>query len=127
MYQSNANANITHANAPNAIAVTSMTSKEIADLTGKRHDHVMRDIRSMLDQLALTLELTGPRFGGSYQDSTGRALPMFILPKDLTMTLVSGYNVVMRHRIVTRWETLESYLTAPDIEQPAVPLPEVDT
>lgn len=28
-----------------------MTSREIAELTGKRHDNVMRDIRTMLDDL----------------------------------------------------------------------------
>lgn len=29
-------------------------------------------------------------FGSSYQDITGRTLPMFNLPKDLTITLISG-------------------------------------
>jgi phage regulator Rha-like protein len=28
-----------------------MSSKEIAELTGKRHDHVVRDVRSMLSQI----------------------------------------------------------------------------
>ena len=42
-----------------------------------------------------------------YQDSYGREFPMFALPKDLTITLVSGYDVVRRHAIVTRWLELE--------------------
>lgn len=29
----------------------SMTSKEIAELTGKRHDNVIRDVRKMLDEI----------------------------------------------------------------------------
>lgn len=71
-----------------------MTSREIADLTGKNHFDVLRDIRTMLEQL----EITDSSFAVSYKDSTGRALAAFKLPKDLIITLVSGYSVVMRHR-----------------------------
>lgn len=81
-----------------------MTSKEIAELTGKLHTNVLRDIRAMLQALGQA-ELS---FESSYTDSTGRALPMFALPKDLTLTLVTGYNVVLRNRIVNRWIELES-------------------
>jgi len=84
-------------------APTSMSSREIADLTGKRHDNVMADIRSMLDQLGQT----SPEFSGHLPDSYGRPQAVFHLPKDLTLTLISGYSVPMRHRIVTRWQELE--------------------
>jgi phage regulator Rha-like protein len=49
----------------------------------------LRDIEKML----AALEITDPKLGGSYQDSTGRSLPCFNLPKDLTFTLVLGYDV----------------------------------
>jgi len=80
-----------------------MSSLEIAELTGKRHTHVLRDIRSMLELLGLT----ETRFGSSYTDPTGRTLLCFNLPKDLTFTLVAGYSAPLRHKIVTRWIELE--------------------
>ena len=84
--------------------VRTMTSREIADLTGKRHDNVMADIRKMLSELGLS----SPDFSGEYKDSTGRTLLCFNLPKRETMILVSGYSIPMRARIVDRWEALET-------------------
>lgn len=81
-----------------------MSSREISELTGKEHKHVLKDIRDMLS----ALWKSSAEFSAQYKDSTGRTLPMFNLPKDLTITLVSGYNVTMRHRIVTRWMELEA-------------------
>lgn len=85
------------------IKAVTMTSLEIAELTGKRHDNVIRDIKSMLDGLGLT-HLS---FEGSYKDSTGRALVCFNLPKRETLILVSGYNVELRAKIIDRWQELE--------------------
>lgn len=81
-----------------------MSSLEIAEYTGKDHKHILFDIRGMLIQL----EIDSAGFSAQYKDSTGRALPMFNLPKDLTITLVSGYSAPMRHAIVKRWLELES-------------------
>lgn len=80
-----------------------MSSREIAELTGKAHQDVLRDIRNMLDEL----NQEASSFAGYYIAANGKQNPMFNLPKDLTITLISGYNVTMRHRIVTRWQELE--------------------
>lgn len=95
-----------------------MSSREIAELTGKEPSHVNRDIRAMLDALADDPELDhvreekdALRFEGIYSDSYGRGQPCFNLPKDLTITLVAGYNVKVRHAIVTRWQELEAQQT----------------
>lgn len=81
-----------------------MSSREIAELTGKAHLNVLRDIRNMLDEL----EIDQLKFESMSPDGYGRPQPVFNLPKDLTITLISGYNVTMRHRIVTRWQELEA-------------------
>ncbi|MBD8601487.1 Rha family transcriptional regulator [Pseudomonas sp. CFBP 8771] len=59
-----------------------MSSREIAELTGKRHDHVIRDVRRMLFEL----EINGPKFGDSYLAETRAeraASQPFITPKGL--------------------------------------------
>lgn len=90
-------------NVKNDPGFPAMTSLEIAGLCEKRHDHVCRDIKVMLEQL----NIQSPQIWGEYRDDMGRAYPCFHLPKDLCLTLVSGYNVVLRKRIIDRWLELE--------------------
>ncbi|WP_245269903.1 Rha family transcriptional regulator [Nitrobacter hamburgensis] len=58
-----------------------MSSLEIAGLTGKAHRIVMRDIRSILN--ALKIEPVGgeTRFGSTYLDAKGQVRECFTLPK----------------------------------------------
>jgi phage antirepressor YoqD-like protein len=86
-----------------------MSSLEIAGLCEKRHDHVMADIRNML----LQLEIQSPQFSGDYRDERGRSYPCYHLPRDLCLTLVSGYNVVLRKRVIDRWLELEEAKKSP--------------
>jgi Rha family phage regulatory protein len=84
-----------------------MTSKEIAELTGKRHDHVLRDIKSLQEQVG------GETIFGvsSYLSEQGKELPMYSLDKKQTLLLISGYNALLRLKIINRWEELEQNLT----------------
>ncbi len=76
-----------------------MSSREIAELTGKRHDHVTRYIEVMLAQLGLD----APNFGDNYIDSMNRVSKQYRLSKDLTLTLVTKYDTPRRHAVVRRW------------------------
>lgn len=80
-----------------------MSSREIAEFTQKEHGHVKRDIENMLDQL----EKDVSTFGCTYRDSVGRLQTEYVLNKDLTLTLVSGYSAPMRFAIIKRWQELE--------------------
>ena len=73
--------------------IQTMSSREIAELTGKDHAHVMRDIRNMLE----ALKKDASSFGGIYKDAYGREKPCFNLDRELTMTLVSGYDLSLIH------------------------------
>jgi phage regulator Rha-like protein len=85
-----------------------MSSREIAEHTGKHHHHVLADIRTMLEQL----EIAATEFRLGYLDANGQERTMFNLPKDLTITLVSGYSAPMRFAIVKRWMELEAQAPA---------------
>lgn len=80
-----------------------MSSRDIAKLTDKRHDHVLRDIRSMFE----SLNIQSPHFWGDYKDTRGRVFQECNLPKRETLILVSGYNIQLRAKIIDRWEELE--------------------
>lgn len=81
-----------------------MSSREIADLCVKNHSHVIRDIRTMLDALKDDPELDHVV---ETQDARGYTSEI-ALSKALTITLVTGYDVVRRHMVMKRWMELES-------------------
>lgn len=93
-------------------AQVTMTSREIADLTGKQHKDVLFDIRGLLDSLGLT----SAEFSADLPDAYGRLQPAFLLPKRETLILVSGYSVTMRAKIIDRWQELEAGLV-PQVPQ----------
>lgn len=90
-----------------ALNIAKMSSREIAELTGKEHRNVMRDIRDMLEQL----RAAGGgllNFERTYRDSQNKEQPEFLLPKRECLILVSGYSVLLRTRIIDRWSELEA-------------------
>lgn len=82
---------------------TTMSSREIAELTGKDHSHVLRDIRAMIEALGDDPVLDHVQ---EEKDSRGYTR-VFRLDKELTETLVTGYSIPLRHRVVRRLHELE--------------------
>ncbi|EGC8111962.1 Rha family transcriptional regulator [Salmonella enterica] len=80
-----------------------MSSREIAEYTGKEHKNVKADIVKMLNALGLdTL-----KFQRIYLDTMNREQIEYHLNEELTITLVTGYNVVMRNTVIKEWQRLK--------------------
>jgi phage antirepressor YoqD-like protein len=89
---------------------TTMTSLEIAELTGKEHKNVIRDIRVMLDQLLKD----GAILSHPHEDKDLRGYTTcFHLNRELTDTLLTGYSAAARLKVVRRWHELEGKAAAP--------------
>ncbi len=89
--------------------VQTMTSLEIAELTGKQHKHLMRDIRNMEPAWE---KVQGSRFGLSsrtYQLPNGgtKEVPCYVLTKTECLYIATKFNDEARARLVLRWEELE--------------------
>lgn len=82
-----------------------MSSREIAELTGKQHKDVIRDVRAMRK----ALESDGADLRHLHEIKDGRDYTAeFRLDRLLTETLLTGYSIPLRYRVVTRLSELES-------------------
>ncbi len=81
-----------------------MSSLQIAELTGKRHDAILRDIRNLLEQGVNAHNFVEVE----YTDKKGESRPCFQLSKAGCLILASGYNAVLREKIINRWIELET-------------------
>ena len=81
-----------------------MSSLEIAKLTGKEHRNVLRDLDEMFKELELDTSnlIKLERYGNN------NARRVYVLDKLDTLTLVTGYSVLAREAIVKRWLELEN-------------------
>lgn len=99
-----------------AANVVSMTSREIAELTGKQHLHVRRDVEKMIANLDYP-NVDSQIKSTTYADSNGIQRPQYELDKEMTMTLVAGYNVRLRNAVIKRWLELEEQASVPKLPQ----------
>lgn len=88
--------------------VKTMTTREIAKLTGKQVQHVNRDTIAMFKEL----EIDASKSGRIYLDSMNRQKTEYVLDQELTFTLITGYNIKLRNLVVKRWLELEGRLAS---------------
>lgn len=83
-----------------------MSSKKIAERTGKVHGHVIRDIRNMLEELMVD----NPKMDDSdYQevkDDRGYTSEL-LLNERLSLCLASGYSIALRMMIIDDWAEMK--------------------
>ena len=80
-----------------------MSSREIAELTGKRHPDVKRDIQNM----ARDLKEDVSSFAHIYLDGMKRSQTEYLLDREHTDCLLTGYSAPLRMAVVRRWRELE--------------------
>lgn len=87
----------------NAIQSPIMTSREIAELTGKEHKNVTVDIRRMLDDLGED----ALKFQRIYFDTMNRQRTEYHLDREHTECLITGYSAILRMKVIKRLHELE--------------------
>ena len=93
--------------------IQTMSSREIAELTGKQVSHVHRDFKVMADDLGfpkIGILMPSPNMdlGFIYDFDEQKRIRCIHLNRELTLTLVSGYSAKLRHAIIKRWQELEA-------------------
>ena len=100
-----------------------MSSREIASYTGKKHNHVIRDIKKLYSELydddpsLDNLKNIGKELvSGVFVDVDVRGyVQYFNLDKKHTDCLLTGYSAKARMNVISRWHELESK------QQPQIP------
>lgn len=89
----------------------SMTTRQIAEVTGKEHKHVVRDLKNTFEEVGIDLT----RFGQVYIAGNGQQQTEYVLPKRECLLLTSRYSAKQRLAIIDRWIELE---TTPQLNIP---------
>lgn len=95
----------------NGVLVT--TSLNIAEVFGKEHFHVIRDIEEVLQKCST--EFGASNFGcSSYKTAQNKTAPMYTLTKDGVILLIMGYNgetaMQLKEAYIKRFNEMEKEL-----------------
>lgn len=104
-----------------------MSSLEIAELTGKQHAHVMRDIRNLLEQGVSESNFGLSSYNQPQPNGGYKKVDCYELTRKGSLILASGYNALLREKIIDRWEALETGKAEPiitsvktEVKQPTI-------
>ena len=93
-----------------------MTSLEIAEVTGRNHKDVMRSIREMEEAW---VKVNGRKFAlVEYKDAKGEMRPCYSLGKIECLYIATKFNDEARAKLVLRWEELENNTRKNEIIMP---------
>ena len=81
-----------------------MSSREIAELTGKELKHIHRDIQRMFEQLGID----DPNLDHDIERDNRGYIKQYNLPRRECEILITGYDVKRRAAVIDRWFALES-------------------
>jgi len=88
-----------------SVNCVTMTSREIAEVAGKKHKNVLQSIRNMEPAWE---KVTGLKFQPvEYLDEKGEKRPMYELTKRECLYVATKYNDEARAKLIVRWEDLE--------------------
>lgn len=99
-----------------------MSSLQIAEISGKQHNDVLKAIRKMEHSWE---KIAGRKFSlGYYKDPNNQRRPMYLLNKEECLYIATKFNDEARAKLVLRWKELEEgnrkhEITLPNFSNPA--------
>lgn len=115
----------------NGKEVPAVTSLQVAEAFGKRHDNVLVDIRNTITKCSesfAALNFQESNYSKDIGDGILRVYPMYLLSKDglmmLTMAYTSPEAMRVKEAYINRFNEMERELAAPKIA--GIPVPDFD-
>ena len=91
-----------------------LTSLDVSEITGKRHDNILADIRDEISKLGT--ERAALIFQESYyKDMNNQSRPMFMLNYKGVLQLGARYNAETRFKLIEKIEQLQKPMTVEDM------------
>lgn len=99
------------------------TSRTVAEQFGKRHDHVIRDIKEIIVQAEDAPKIGDMFHETTYADKYGRQKPMYTMTRDGFSLLAMGFTgkkaLEFKLKFIDAFNRMEQALSVPQIERDA--------